>query len=419
VRRREVALLCLLLAAALALRVAAAFAIAPLQAPDERAHLAFVDHLLEQRRLPVQPPADWHAAAQRWEEFFQPPLAYLLYVPAALTATALGASRVGRLRVLRLQNALYGSAAVAVAFVALARLGAAGDPRRWLVAGLLAFLPGFVGTTSAVNNDGLACLLASAVWLPLLGPATRWRNALLGLLLALACLAKLTAIALLPVILCEPLLRRAPRREFLRRAIVVGAWVSLLLGPWLVRNLALYGDLTGGARGFLSFGSLKGVLPPDAFEAVTRPDPGKAFLQFWGRFGVANNLDWVAVPALWIPFFAAGVLGWLRRTPPGGDRLRRAAPLFLLAVAVSATALVALSLQYYSGWQGRHLYAALLPTAALLAGGWASALGRRLTPAVVGAVLLTWLALDLALVWKLQQFFLDTRPLRWGLRCSL
>ena len=56
VTRREVGLLCLLLLVAFALRVQSAFTIPPFQAADERAHLAFVNHLIEHRRLPVQPP---------------------------------------------------------------------------------------------------------------------------------------------------------------------------------------------------------------------------------------------------------------------------------------------------------------------------------------------------------------------------
>jgi hypothetical protein len=396
--RHEALLLALLIGTALCARIALVLVIPPYQAPDERAHVRYVDHLIANQRLPVQPAPDLSSALEAWEEYFQPPLAYILYVPVALLASSGGLGEPGRVRALRLQNALYGAATVAVAFWVIASLTPAGDPRRWLVASVVAYLPGFVGATSAVNNDGLVNLLGAWLWLPVVAP--RWRARALGLGIALgaACLAKLIVLPVLPVVLGVVAWRRS-----LRDALVAGGTAAALLAPWVVRNLILYGDLSGTSVGTVSFEFLAGVLPAGTVAAAAAPQSMKTFLQFWGRFGIFNNLDWVAVPTLWIPLAALGALGWIRPRPSGRDALNGQAWVFLLALALSTIALVVVSLQIYSGWQGRHLYpAALLPISALLGCGWAR-----------------WRRGPASSAWKLHRFYSTVHSLEWGLRLSL
>jgi hypothetical protein len=419
VTRREIGGLCVLLIASLGLRIGLALCLPPYQAPDERAHLRFVDHLIEQRRLPVQEIRDAREALAIWEESHQPPLAYVLYVPVALAARSLGAGEAARVGALRIQNALYGAATAALAFAALAWVTPRGDPRRWLSAAVVAFLPGFVGISSAVNNDGLACLLAAALWLPLLRPQMPGRDAWLGALLGLGCLAKLTVAPLIAAVLAEPLLRRQPLRRALRRAAVVGVALVALCGPWVARNLVLYGEPTGGGAGFLSFDAVAQVLPPGAVEEARQPDPAKAFLQFWGRFGIYNNLDWIGVQAVWLPLLAAALLGWLPRPRAEPDGLERQGALWLAALLLSVAGLLAVSVPYYGGWQGRYLYSALVPAAALLAGGWLRLLRGRLPAAATLLLILLLFALDAALVVKLEQFYREAGPLQWGMRRSL
>lgn len=141
--------------------------------------------------------------------------------------------------------------------------------------------------------------------------------------------------------------------------------------------------------------------------------------QFWGRFGVHNNLAWSGVPALLVPLTVLAVAGWLRPGSRAVGNLGGYGTAFTLGVVLAAGTLVVYSMRYYSGWQGRYLYAALVPACALLAGGWARWLpGRRpwVGPAGLGALLL---AMDVTIAWKLDHFYTTVAPARWGLRLPL
>jgi hypothetical protein len=418
--RLEIALLPVLLAAALSVRLLLVVGIPPYQAPDERAHVRYVEHVVANRRLPVQPPPEFPRVITAWEQYFQPPLAYVLFAPLARASALAGATDAQRVRWLRAQNALYGAATVLVGFWVVASVTPAADPRRWLVAVWLAFLPGFVGATSAVNNDGLAVLLCTAVWLPLIAPVrSTARPVVLGAALGVACLAKLTALPLVPLLLVAPLLRGATAREAFREIAVAGAVAGVVMAAWLARNVLLYGEPFGTSRALLSSDWLATLLPPEAVAAGFAPQPLKAFLQFWGRFGVYNNLDWVGIPTLLVPIAALSAAGWLRARPSAGDAVDRHAALFLLSVVLATAVMVVQAFQYYSGWQGRYLYAALLPASALLASGWARWFRGRRSGVAVAALALALLAVDLAMAWKLQRFYATARPARWGLRLSL
>jgi hypothetical protein len=409
----------MLVVASLCMRIAWASVIPTDQAPDEPAHVRYVEYVAEHLRLPVQPPTELRRLIERWEQFFQPPLAYVLFAPLTMLMRAIGASHDQLVWTLRLQNAGYGAATVAVSFWIIARLTPQADPRRWLVAIFVAFLPGWVGNTAAVNNDGVAGLLAAALWLPLLAPRGKTRPWLTGAILGLGCLAKLTVMTIAPIVLLVPWLRGDPIRKSVRDLVIVASAAGLVVAPWMIRNLLLYREPFGTITAFISFDSMVGILPPDLLAAAAAPQPLKMFLQFWGRVGRHNNIDWIAVPAVWIPVALVGVTGWLRRPGRPPDALEGHAPAFLLAIALATVALLIFSFRYYSGWQGRHFYCVLVPICALLASGWARwAAAPRLWFAVA-ALALVLLALDASLAWKLLHFFGTTHPVRWTLRSHL
>jgi hypothetical protein len=420
--RRERLLLAALVAGALLLRLAMGGVLPAFQAPDERAHVHYVEYLLEEARLPVQPEHDLTRALRRWDQYYQPPLAYLLYLPLQALARAVDATPEQSVRALRAQNAIYGAATVAVGYRVVALLTPPGDPRRALVGIVLAFLPGFAASGSVVNNDGLANLLAALLWLPLLGRTDRARTPwLLGVAFGAACLAKLTVLALAPALLLAALRRRrGEARRVLQQFALAGAVAAALISPWLLRNALVYGDPLAIGAGSIPFEWLATLLPAEALEGAARPDPLKAFLQFWGRFGSFNNLSWSAIPALWITLAAGALAGWLR--PPlrrDGDALEREAPGFAAALLFAGAGLASFSLRYYGGWQGRYLYTALLPAAALLAAGWRHLLPRQRQAVFVSLLALVLLALDAGLLWKLQTFFSTVDPKAWGLRHAL
>jgi hypothetical protein len=408
-----------LVGAALLVRVAFAFAVPAFQAPDEQAHFRYVTHLREHRALPVHPQ---ERSLEMWADplaqAYQPPLAYLLFVPLEQWLSASEAKAITRLRAVRIQNAVYGAATVLVGVLLVARLTPRGDPRRLLVGVVLAFFPGFVAVGGVTNNDSLANLLAAVLWLTLIPPDGRthsaWRA---GLALGVACLAKLTSLALAPLLLIVPLLqRRGDVRGALRFAIVAGAIAALTMLPWMLRNVSVYGNPLAIGVGSVSSEWLATVLPADQLAQAVRPRLDNVFFQFWGRFGIANNLAWNGVPLVLVTLALLALVGWMRpRIPRPLDRFERWAPTFVVAIVLAFAGLSYFSMGYAGAWQGRYLYGAMVPVASLLAGGWARRLPDRSWWVAVAVVALSLLAVDVIAVVKLQQFFATHPPASWVL----
>lgn len=415
-RRRVVALVAL----AFLLRAGFAIVVPPLQAPDEKAHFDYVRFLVDERKLPVQPPPTSFEAFNDHQSY-QPPLAYLAMAPTYAVARALGAGRVGALRALRLQNALLGALLVWIAWGVAARLSAPGDPLRLLAPGLLALLPGLAANAGSVNNDTTAHLATAALWwVWLRDPPGRRRGVRLGLVLGAACLSKLTAGALAPLLLLVPWLRDRALRPALTEALWAGGVALLVLAPWMARNVAVYGSPLALDAGSVAFADLAGVLPPDVLREASTPAPGKALLQVFGRFGITNNLSSWIVPAAWLPLAALAVAGGLRRTTFAQRAgLDGYAPCLALALLLATIGLVSFSLRYYGAWQGRYLYTAALPIGLLLAAGaarWFHGGRERLGPALLLGVLA---AADALLLLRLQAFFANVPRGEWGLRTLL
>ncbi len=417
---RECLALAAVIVAALVVRLAFALVVPPFQAPDEAAHFHYVETVAHTGRLPVAPPRSARMFVDERAQFYQPPLAYVLLAPTAPVSTGTETSRERSLRVVRLVNTIAGAATVAVGYLVAARVTPPGDVRRLLVAIVLAFLPGFAANSAAVNNDALANLLAAVLWLPLLAPVRPGTACAAGVVLGAACLAKLSTMTLAPLVLMAPLCLDpgSPRRAV---ALAAGAAsvAAVTMTPWLVRNQQLYGDPLAVGVGSMSFEWLASLLPPEALAALATPKPARAFWQFWGCFGVYNNLRWAAIPAVLLPICGLGLLGWLRPRADDDLRFRRAALVGVAALLLATAGLTWFSLRYHAAWQGRYLYTAMTPVALLIAGGWHRLLPRRMerTAAVLIGVVLV--LLDVGVLVRLHGFFAATPPARWPFPAAL
>lgn len=416
----EAATVLALVLVAFALRIGFAFVIPPFQAPDERAHFGYVEHLAREWSLPVQPEASVEDALRFWPQSYQPPLAYVFFVPVYAVSQRLGAADERTLYALRAQNALVGAATVFVAYVAVARVTRRRDARRVLAALVVALLPGFAGSGGALNNDGLANLLAAAVWLPLLrSPWTRRDAVAAGATFGAACLAKPTVLPLSPLLLAVPWWRGGSANETVRAALVAGAVAAAVLLPWLARNQLVYGSPLAIGAGSFTFAALAEELPAEKVADFARPAPGRALLEYVGQFGIYLNLRWNVTPIVWLPLIGVAIAGWLATRRGPRDMLERQAFAFLAALALAGVGLVSFSLRYYGGWQGRYLYPALLPVATLLACGWRRGLAEAWTSRAIAVAGVGLLALDVALLLKLQRFYAETPVVRWGLGGAL
>lgn len=422
-RRVPLPLLLLLLLFA-ALHLVYNWAIPLGEGPDEHGHLAYVLFLAAERRLPVQ--AADAAASDVPGEGHQPPLAYVLAVPAVawlppeqrqllLTPNPrfvwaggdeANAFRRGSAELLpwpprtlawhltRAVSGLWGGVTVLCTYLATRRLRPADPALALLAAALVAFNPQFLFTTALANNDALlAALGAALLWWCVRGgenggkrgsgsPTQLWWAVVAGLLFGLALLTKQSALLLGPLLLWAGWRIAAGRPVQVAAITLTWGGVALLVsGWWLLRNLALYGDLFGLAVFQSEFAT-----QPFAWGDLTawRGALARLFSSFWGYFG------WLSLPApvwsLWLYALLClvAVIGLVRAARSHGPEARFAGPWPAPVIAVAMAFAWTLAFAATAGlvaWQGRMLFPALGAVAVLLAaglqavGGWGSGWG--------------------------------------------
>jgi len=342
-------------------------------APDEEAHYRYIEYLAETRAFPVQ--TVQCAPHVEGQEFYQPPLYYLLMVPVyhlARTELALGeAETVCAIRM--------GSIALWLVFVATVLLSTrilpASDSRAPMIAAsFVCCLPTFAVVNSSVNNDNLVCCLGGlALWCS----ARRWPDmslgaaAVLGVICGLGLLAKSSGVVLIVGIAAATtvaLMRgRLSSRQAITRALCICLCAWLVAAPWLLRNYLVYGSLTavdaGNAQVNQSF-SLGSVV------SMLR----KFWGSYWAVAGIYNNITY---PSLTLAgtLLTVGALIGLRRgvQAPSGD-LRvivnsRMGSWFLgWGVAVATNLLLVIWFwTIYGRAQGRFMFPALGATSLWLA----------------------------------------------------
>ena len=166
----------------------------------------------------------------------------------------------------------------------------------WLAAALVAFNPMLLFISASVNNDNLLMVLAAAtLWLlvqevldPRPGVQGR-RTLILGLLLSLAALTKLSGLMLWPVAalaLTWTAWRTGDWRGWLLRGLVLAGLGIGLAGWWYARNWQLYGELTGTAR----MAQIAGPRPEGFGLRQLLKEWSSFWYAYWGVFGAFNIL---------------------------------------------------------------------------------------------------------------------------------
>jgi 4-amino-4-deoxy-L-arabinose transferase-like glycosyltransferase len=309
----------------------------PYNAPDEPAHFNYVRDLGEQLSFPVLQLGDWDAdllerlkssnfppgsdvSAIRYESH-QPPLYYLAVAPVA--ALTRGSGERGQLVAARLATVAIGAAALAALYGALGRLFTCDPAARLAGLALASFVPMHVAVSASVSND-----VAAELWLTLVlwaglgavgGKLTDRRAALLGLLVALGMLTKLLDYVGVPLAALAILAAPVTRAIKLRSLVIAAAVALVLVAPWLVRGVLVYGldDPFGLRRHDLVVAGqpLSGPLSP----GLARFWLTTLLHSFWGQFGwmgVLLDERIYAALALLTATIGLGVLVWV--APWGG-----------------------------------------------------------------------------------------------------
>ena len=161
----------------------------------------------------------------------------------------------------------------------------------FVAAALTGLNPMFIFVSASVNNDALAMLLNGAlIWLILrcLRDGCKAPYSLaIGVVFALSCLTKLTALTLLPVLLslgAFDFYRRRDRRGLLiYGACLLLFWIAIA-GWWVLRNMQLY-DEPLGMMMMANIAGPRGM----TFSPVDLLTEFQRFrMSYWGLFGAQN-----------------------------------------------------------------------------------------------------------------------------------
>ncbi len=317
------------------------------EAPDEVWHFAFADHLARGQGLP------YFAGDQKpvfMREAGQPPLYYAITALAiapfdrsdfpdfvrfnadhpAITPGVSGDrpnvfihtrreewpyyGAVLAAHVARLVSLIFGLFTVLGVYAIVRQVAPAQPSLAVITAAVAAFTPQFVLLCNAVNNDSL--MAATATWTVWAGmrildsgaareyarfqiPNSSWREwlkgpALLGVMLGLGLLSKLSAIILIPfvgLVLLVAWLRNPLRLTFniLRSAFYVLLFAFVVAGWWYIRNIALYGD----PLAWNIWLSDIGVRTPTPLLWQLAPEVPALFRTYWIEFTCGQSVAWL------------------------------------------------------------------------------------------------------------------------------
>jgi 4-amino-4-deoxy-L-arabinose transferase-like glycosyltransferase len=382
--------------------------------PDEYMHYFYIQHLLDEHSLPIVE----QGGKELWEqEGSQPPLYYAL---AALVVSPIDTSDARRLlwlnpqrnlgnpgdpgnknvvvhpagersplqgatlavHVARWLSLVLGAGTVVVTYQIARRI----LPQRPLLAAgtaaIAAFIPQVLFISSSVSNDSLITFLTALVlWqlVTLVGrPAGRELVPYVGLgcTLGLVALAKLGGLVLIPfsgLILAWLAWRRRSWWPLIPGSLIVGGLVLVVAGWWYLRNLQLYGDLTG----LSAMASAMGGREPFQLTWIAIRDEFFGLrASFWGLFGwfsilmpqwIYTILDVATVLAL------VGLVRWFGRSPSAA---RQVVAWMLVWVGIMEISLARWTLMTNAS-QGRLLFPALPAITLALSIGWSELLPWR------------------------------------------
>jgi hypothetical protein len=361
-----------------------AWVVPPGEAPDEPAHLAYIDHIAEKGALPparpsrdltgyesYQPPLDYLVSAALLRGLHGGPIAYPFVAnpdfdfrisgSRAFLAQPGAESQARALRRLRVARLFWGVLTIWLVFQVANIL----VDREWAVAAVAPFClaPQFLFDTATINNDTAVIAFASATIYGLCRLVSRPPGFLSGLLTGgaagLALWSKSSGLFLVPPLLYVAMVlwRRRQRRA------VAGLFFAfaVLSTAWIVFTVARSGPLLVSAQ-------TESAAASGWLRLITEPAwPASVWISFWGKLGWLNLKLPAPIYLFFLPPTFLALWG-------GISALRqRSAAITVALLAVLSN--LGLFVAYLGGvdWQlqGRYLF----PSIAALAGLAAKGLG--------------------------------------------
>ena len=383
--------------------------------PDEPAHWNFVRHVAQTGALPILRPGDYPQAqveslkSARFPpgsnidgiqyESHQPPLYYAGAAVVYKLTTWLPLKR--QVDALRLLSTIFGVLTI-VASWRIVRSLLPGEPYLALAtASFIAFVPMHVNMSAAVDNDALGDLLLTVAVLGMLLWLQRGfsvRGAvILGIVIGLAALTKVTTLAAFPLALLAAALRywrvgRDQRHVHPFVGLLISYAAALAVwGWWVLRNVLTYGlgdPLALKVNKLVVTQLQTGALNAAAIQRFAKG----TFDSFWAQFG------WMGIPVpqvyaeLKLLTILAGIglavalLRALRLDVPGAAVRQKAGEVVL--VLAWPVLVILEDLQYnltFVQTQGRYLFPAIGGIGLFFMLGLSRLAGPRLSPVVLTA----------------------------------
>lgn len=373
--------------AVLALGSAYALAVPVGEAPDEPAHIAYVDYLLAQHALPplahppygdryesYQAPLDYAMTAAAGAVLgmrslalsFRPNPAFSFFVPGsrAYLPAAVGGPMERRIRALRLAHLPWAAATAVLVLFSCLRLAAGRLDLALATAAPFILSPQFLFVGATVNNDeAVSCFAALAILalvqlLDAESPSP-WVALLAGIAVGLAPFGKVSGFLLLaPLgIAAAFLLRRRAYRAAALLLVAAGALAVSWIGLALWRFGTIFPPPPTGLKAGLGAG--RELLNPHWL--------GSLWVSFWGKFGWFN----LRLPVFAYLFFAVptalAVAGALRRAASPEERMQEHWQRWILLSTIGANLLLVVVYLVRIDWQpqGRYLFPSLPALAGL------------------------------------------------------
>lgn len=369
-----------MIALGLLCRIVFTFSVPPYMAPDEKAHMDYVQYISENKTLPVQPGT--FDLSRSDYEYYQPPLYYLTMSLFVTVGKSLNLGDNANVLLVRSISVLLWLVTITATWLIVKKLEFNSHFVDLFIVAFVSFLPSYMFISSMINNDNLITCLASVLFLTVVQSIknlTIKDVVLMGVFSGLVFLTKYTGVMVLAFVAVFMLLhnlRRENSSPCFRSVILVVFVISLIIIPFLLHNKGIYGvfiPLGIGAQfpnwDSISYGMYR------AFKNLLNT--------FWGVAGMTNNIKFIPAMALGNLFALVALYGIAKSLLKKDSYIQKvmsARKNFLIAMVTSIIVGFVTVIYYgiiYGQAQGRFLFPLIIPIGIWMALGFKNVIGER------------------------------------------
>jgi hypothetical protein len=339
-------------------------------APDEQSHYNYIKYLYENQRFPIQVSRTYSPANDY--EYYQPPLYYLASLPIYGVSRAIfNAGDDLTVRAIRLFSIALWIVNVLFLTKVINRLRINSIFVRIFTVSMVGLLPTYTFLSSSINNDNLLITIGGIILYLMTKENQAKMSLLIGFLLGLALLTKLTAvvyIALVIFLFLNRLVSKSlPLSSVAVHMILIGMPAFFVSLPWYIRNLYIYGDITAEKVANIP------MLWDSIYTALIRT---LVVMQqsFWAAAGIYNNVVFLPTIGICLTYLAiAGICyGVISKTESFWNILDVRNNYFIAAISMAIVVNLILVARFgilYNQGQGRFLFPLLIPISLFMAVG--------------------------------------------------